>query len=292
MVSKMDQLSCLFWAPFDEKCTPIWDMFKTADSCTFHIDAQHWLMTPIDAPQPHVFQIPSIYMHSEFEMVRWHSMARCTDTDNTCLPELAPLILKWAMGPILASQKSKLAPGSHVFFCFWRPANGKNKVQKWGGAILKKKKLHFCIVHFSSGKKQIRENTSFKKHAFCVDPLGVLIWYSYSHDSMFFRPRKGGTNSEKKRPFGDPTCLDRDGPQKFPKGPFRSKKFSPKRPFRVLAQRSWRLLLDNVGGGNSALTASMQASLCADVRSRISLGLCHREVYRCELERLRVPRAG
>ena len=33
--------------------------------------------------------------------------------------------------------------------------------------------MHFCDVLFSSGKKQIRENTFLKQHAFLVDSLGV-----------------------------------------------------------------------------------------------------------------------
>ena len=44
---KAEKCSCLLWAIFDRKCHP---------PCTFHIDTQHRLVTPIDAPQPDLFQ--------------------------------------------------------------------------------------------------------------------------------------------------------------------------------------------------------------------------------------------
>ena len=43
---------------------------KTVDFCTFHIDTQHRPATPIDAPQGHLSQIPSVYKHFASAMVR------------------------------------------------------------------------------------------------------------------------------------------------------------------------------------------------------------------------------
>ena len=43
-------------------------------------------------------------------------MALTTETDNTCLPEMASLIFKCAQGPISALQKSKLAPRTDFLF--------------------------------------------------------------------------------------------------------------------------------------------------------------------------------
>ena len=60
----------LFWARFDEQCVPFQKSFKTTDVRPFHIDAQHRLVTSIDAPQPHLSQIPSVYKHVTCEMVR------------------------------------------------------------------------------------------------------------------------------------------------------------------------------------------------------------------------------
>ena len=57
--------------PFlDEECTRYKMCYKTKDFCTIHIDAPHRLMTPIGAPQPHLYQIPSVYKQFACEMVR------------------------------------------------------------------------------------------------------------------------------------------------------------------------------------------------------------------------------
>ena len=53
---KTDFFSML--APFDAKMSPSYKMCdKTTGFCTSHIDAQHRLVTSIDAPQPHDPQI-------------------------------------------------------------------------------------------------------------------------------------------------------------------------------------------------------------------------------------------
>ena len=58
----------------------------------------------------------------------------------------------------------------------------------------KNKKLHFRNVHFSSGKKQIRENTYLKRQTFGVDSLGVYNDFRSFTLSCFFDPDNGGAN--------------------------------------------------------------------------------------------------
>ena len=87
---------------------------------------------------------------------------------------------------------------------------------------------------FSSGKKQIRENTCLEQHAFVVDPLGVFQCFYYLQTFMFVRSQTDGTNWKKKVHFGSP--FFELGLQNCRRPHFDPWKWAPEGPFRVLEE--------------------------------------------------------
>ena len=137
-------------------------------------------------------------------------------THNTCSPEMGiPWSSNGPRGPFQLPQKPKMGLWARFFNV---PENGRKTSLKMRGTHFEK--VHFCNVHFSMIKKQIREKHASNKMHFLVGSLGDLEVFSYFQVAMFFRPQQGGTNQEKsppapkncRRPRSDP----RSGPQRAP----------------------------------------------------------------------------
>ena len=94
------------------------------------------------------------------------------------------------------------------------------------------KKFFFCNVHFSLGKKQIRENTCLKQHALFSRFIGCFKNYSYFQIFMFFRFRKGAKSNEKRYHLGSPFCAWSSLKSQMPHSDPQSE--LQRRPFRVL----------------------------------------------------------
>ena len=73
-------------------------------------------------------------------------------------------------------------------------------------------KLHFCDVHFSWGKKQIRKNTCFKQQTFWSVQCFFFFEKSYFQPSMFFDPKRRKKHEQRAHLGG--SCFEL-GPQNF-----------------------------------------------------------------------------
>ena len=105
-----------------------------------------------------------------------------------------PKTLKWA----------SRAPG--LFFFVERPASGRKHCLKMKEPIFEEMGVFLRCALLPSAKKPVshKKNTSFKQHAFLVDPLGVFLMFSQFPKFMFFRPQKGGAKLRKGAHLGDP----------------------------------------------------------------------------------------
>ena len=80
------------------------------------------------------------------------------------------------------------------------PQRAENTVHKWGDRKFRKKKTHFCELHFSLGEKQILETRCIKQHAFFGRATAWFIcgFFECSHFDVIWPTKKGGSNQERR----------------------------------------------------------------------------------------------